>query len=49
MTDNHDDDEPIEYTANRRAVITAGKCARAEQHQLEQQYQLANGRTPRPD
>jgi hypothetical protein len=44
------DDEPIECrTANRRAVSTAGRLARAEQQRLEQQYQLANGRTPGPD
>ena len=49
MTDNHDDDETIEYVPNRRVVITAGKCARAEQERLEQLYQLQGGRTPGPD
>jgi hypothetical protein len=39
----------LRYTANRRAVITAGKCARAEQARLEQQLRLQDGRTPRPD
>jgi hypothetical protein len=37
------DDENV-YTPNRRAVITAGKCARAEQERLEREYRLRDGR-----
>ena len=43
------DDETIEYVPNRRVVITAGKCARAEQERLEKELGLQDGRTPRPD
>jgi hypothetical protein len=42
------DDEPIEYVPNRRAIITAGKCARTEQQRLEKELGLQDGRTPRP-
>jgi hypothetical protein len=43
------DDETIEHVPNRRVVITAGKCARAEQERLEKELGLQDGRTPRPD
>jgi hypothetical protein len=43
------DDETIEYVPNRRVVITAGKCARAEQQRLEKELGLQDGRTPGPD
>jgi hypothetical protein len=43
------DDEPIEYVPNRRAVITAGNCARIEQRRLEKETGLQDGRTPKPD
>jgi hypothetical protein len=42
------DDETIEYTANRRRIVEAGKLARGEQARLEKQLGLQNGRTPRP-
>ena len=38
------EDDEIIYTPNRRAVIVAGKCARAEQERLEREYRLRDGR-----
>ena len=42
--------DDIDYfpTPHRELIRQAGRLARGEQAMLEQQYRLANGRTPRP-
>jgi hypothetical protein len=47
--DHDPDDEIIFSTPNRRAVITAGNCARIEQRRLEKETGLQDGRTPKRD
>jgi hypothetical protein len=49
-TETGPESDDIDYfpTPHRQLVAVAGRLARAEQQRLERQYQLANGRTPRP-